>query len=199
MTVSEIRTEPRIEREKSIDFSRLDLWHFTQAKKSLKGDFDEDRTDAFENNLKIVIDDEVFDLHLFNLNTEINGKIIEDSYNFSVRRGRDILLDGRIGITNKNGKYSATLNIKRNPSERWRDIMSGKGMELYKKLLLFLQNYTDDINCDVHHIAMKVSSLSDEDWHRKFDPIFENTPGYDKIENDKLYRWEKTYHPSRSN
>lgn len=198
MTVSEIRKEPVAEKEKPLNFSKLDLWKFSTAKESVKGDFGEDRKDAFEKKSKISLGGEVFDLELFNLSSESNGSIV-DNYIFVIKKGRDILLNGKIGLKNNKGVYSAILNIRRNPSERWRHIMSGMGMELYKKLLAFLQNYTDNVDQDVHHVVMKVSDLSDEKWHKKFDPIFENTPGYNRIENDELYKWEKTYHPSRSN
>lgn len=195
MSESELGRDPGTETEKPIDFSKLNLWMFSRKMEKVKDVDDVAKYSAFARKGTLLMDGEVFNIDFF-LQRFVVDKITREIISFCILKGRDIMLNGLIEIEKGENFCQAITNIKRNNNKLWRNKLRGKGVELYKKMLVFLQRYSDENNYAVAHVIRKISDLSDVKWHKIFDSVFEER-GYQRIENGGANKWEKTYLPSK--
>lgn len=192
---------PPKEIEKPIDFSSLDLWEFGNEKKMIHDD--DHVSTTFQNKSTITMGGQIFYItfeqsFFKNEQFDIDKTVFKsDNFNFNISKDGQKVLGGFIKIKNENkgNTDGAMIQIERSKDSPWNDILRGKGIELYEKMLDFLQHYVNENNINAHHIASKYSSLSDDRWHEIFDPILRDERHYQKIEGDERDRWQKTYTP----
>jgi len=192
---------PEEETEPPIDFASLDLWEFSKNDEAVKRS--EAGFSSYNKTGVIMISGEVFKFNLkyngFINQLEQNNLVYkQENFEFCLSKDNTKILTSFINFK-KNKKTDesteATLYVKRYTGSQCDDSTKGKGIEFYKKMLSFLQNYSNENAISVHHVVRELSDMSDTDWHAKFDPILIDKK-YIEIPDNPPDKWEKMYNPT---